>query len=382
MVNSTINERRKSYFASGFKSALALSAATSCLIVLTCALQAFCASEKTKWHGDIKSATPAQSANAKPEPAATRSFVDESDYSWEEKIGELYGRADKARSAYRFDEADSLFNQALEIADRYPTDSFFHQGIASQRMMLLDYAKEVNESKRLFEKLWVSWPDYEYPTEMWFDLGLTNCYQHHQYAGLGENFEQGWEVLKKPCWGLKEQKLVWAMLADNTGHNDNKARLVSLAGDSPQRTIALAWALAKVDDVKQADEMLNQIVSKTTDEALKLRATFYLFENRCHLGDWRGAEKLWTAASTYFPIEQRPRRLAQIAVFAGNEIPEDGMRLWQMRNSMNPTAGLRCLRNVQPGEFHDRLFQYYTELSAKDPTAKYAQRALAFLRGE
>lgn len=340
------------------------------------------ASNKAKWNGKIKSETPAEGSGGKLETAIPSSLVDESDYSWEQKIGELYGQADKARSEGQFSEAESLFNQALKIADEHPIDSFFHQGIATQRMMLLDYAKQVDESKQLFEKLWVMMPDYEYPTEMWFDLSGTNCFQYHQYAGLGENLKQGWDILKRPVWGLKEQKLVWAMLADNLGRNDNKPRMVSLAGDVPQRTIALAWALAKVDDISTADALLNQIISNSPDEALKLRAKFYLFENRCHLADWRGAEKLWTAASKYFPVDQRPRRLAQIAVFAGNDVPAEGMRLWQMRNSMNPTAGLRCLRNVQPGEFHDRLVRYYTELSLNEASTKYAQRALAFLRGE
>ncbi len=314
--------------------------------------------------------------------AVSPSFADESDDSWEQKIGELYGKADKARSAYRFAEAESLFNQALKIADKHSVDEFFHQGIASQRMMLLDHAKQVAESRKLFEELWVMLPDHQYPTEMWDAYGNDNCAKHSLYAGLGEHFENGWQVLRKPAWGLKEQKLVWAMLADNFGHDENKARLISLAGAKPERTIALAWALAKVDDISTADKLLNQVVLSTPDQSLKLRATFYMFETRCCVGDWRGAEKLWTAALPYFPVEQRPRRLAQIAVFAGNEVPADGMRLWQMRNSMNPTAGLRCLRNVQPGEFHDRLVQYYTKLSTQDPTAEYAQRALAFLRGE
>ena len=187
-----------------------------------------------------------------------------------------------------------------------------------------------------------------------------------------------WDWLaRRKRWEHIEERLLWRMLeaAPRETRDDHFARAEKLAlaeGADACRAATLGWILNRMGETKRSLPLLQHAVEIATDEELKQRAGFTLFESHLDLKDWRAAESMFGLAEKQLTTKEDVEWLGRIALIAAEkEAPEDAMRIFrQVANcDLRPRPLVAELAKLGLTE---NLRRFYSEVRTRLPSAKLA----------
>lgn len=185
-----------------------------------------------------------------------------------------------------------------------------------------------------------------------------------------------WEWLaKRAKWDNPGERLIWRMLESvPRGARDKyftrAEELAMREGADATRAATLGWVLNRMGEAERSIVLLKHVLATATDDDLRERAAFTLFESHLDRRDWRAAESMFGMAEKRLTPSEDPKWLGRIALIAAQQgAPEDAMRIFGRVcncNLRNP----RLVGDLSKLGLGDELRAYYAELRRRLPTAR------------
>jgi len=188
-----------------------------------------------------------------------------------------------------------------------------------------------------------------------------------------------WQWLaRRAKWGNPDERLIWRMLesVDREGREKYFTRAEEFAlreGADASRAATLGWVLNRMDEAERSIALLKHALAAATDDDLKQRAAFTLFESYLDVKDWRAAESMFSVAEKRLTPSEDPEWLGRIALIAAQKgAAKDAMRIFRRVANCN-LRNLRLVGDLSKWGLGDELRAYYEEVRRRFPTAKLEQ---------
>jgi tetratricopeptide (TPR) repeat protein len=153
-------------------------------------------------------------------------------------------------------------------------------------------------------------------------------------------------------------------------HFARAEKLAMAAGADASRAATLGWIFNRMGAADGSIPLLQHAIKAATDDDLKQRAAFTLFESHLDRGDWRAAESLFGLAQKRLGPKEDPEWLGRIALIAAQKgAPKDAMRLFRKAANCN-LRPRQLVADLSKHGLRNELRRFYSEVRTQLPAAK------------
>lgn len=285
-------------------------------------------------------------------------------------------RADYYRGRGEVDEEESALRRGLTLCPPGPQA----RGKASMQMrhwLLSDLTKLLVREQRTDEAVELLLKELdEVPIDSASSKGAARllAYDLPKHLDADEPILWNW-LARREKWDNPEERLVWRMLESVPPGSRDKyfirtEKLAMPDGADATRAATLGWVLNRMGEAARSMILLKHALENATDDDLKQRTAFTLFESYLDLKDWRAAESIFGLAERQLTPSEDPERLGRVATIAAAKgARKDAMRIFRRVANCN-LRDLQLVGELSELGLRDELRAYYGEVRRQLPTAK------------
>jgi len=199
------------------------------------------------------------------------------------------------------------------------------------------------------------------------------AYDLRKHVNADEPILWNW-ISRRKAWENPEERLIWRMLESVPAGSRDKyftraEKLAMLDDADASRAATLGWILNRMGEAQRSMVLLKHSIENATDDDLKERAAFTLFETYLDLKDWRAAESMFGLAERRLTPSEDPEWLGRVATIAAEKgATKDAMRIFRRVANCN-LRDLQLVEELSELGLRGELRAYYDDVRRRLPIA-------------
>ena len=147
-------------------------------------------------------------------------------------------------------------------------------------------------------------------------------------------------------------------------------KLAFADGADATRAATLGWIFNRMGAAESSIPLLKHAIETATDDDLKQRAAFTLFETHLDLKNWRAAESCFALAEKRLGPKEDPEWLGRVALIAAEKrASKDAMRIFRKVANCN-LRPRQLVSDLSKHGLGGNLRSFYSEVRTQLPTAR------------